>query len=181
MTPIKNRDDLRTMARRNGMADAAVGDVHAGRNGSTMRYRVGANVMRDIGIAEERIAEKYGYNPEPLDENHVPSAVRPFRVDDGIQPSLSDRRLDRSEYRDFSSDVDVGSGVRPARNSVEDRTNAEVMRRDGVSDAEIERRFGYLPEPVGDGPRRHLRNRSPRSSQGDGNAGIERRRFMEPG
>lgn len=100
-----------------------------------------------------------------------------------MKTRLSDHlsRLDRSEYRDFSADVDVGSGVRPARNSVEDRTNAEVMRRDGVPDAEIERRFGYLPEPVGDGPWRNLRHGSPRSSQDDGSAGGERRRSMEPG
>lgn len=73
MTPIKNRDDLRAMARRSGMVDAAVGDVHASKGNSLMRDRVGANVMRDIGISEERIVEKYGYSPEPLDDTHVPS------------------------------------------------------------------------------------------------------------
>jgi hypothetical protein len=68
-----------------------------------------------------------------------------------MKRARDDRRSIRSEYRDFSADVDVGSGVRPARNSVEDRTNAEVMMPDGVPDAEIGRRFGHLPDPIEQG------------------------------
>jgi hypothetical protein len=38
---------------------------------------------------------------------------------------------------------------RPIRDSIEDRTGAELMRREGCSDQEIIARYGYVPTPIG--------------------------------
>ncbi|KAA1053217.1 hypothetical protein [Azospirillum argentinense] len=44
------------------------------------------------------------------------------------------RRLERFDARN-----------NPRRNSAADRTSAEVMRRNGFTEAEIQERFGYIP------------------------------------
>ena len=44
--------------------------------------------------------------------------------------------------------LDARDEARPARDSIEDRTGAAVMRSDGIPEAEIARLYGYSPTPI---------------------------------
>ena len=72
MSVFKTRDELRAEARRRGMVNAAAGDVEAMDQGphprNSARHRVGASVMRELGIGDDQIVAKYGYLPDPLDQ-----------------------------------------------------------------------------------------------------------------
>lgn len=63
--------------------------------------------------------------------------------------------IDRASYVDVSRDMLLpGRRVKRARNCVEDRTSAHVMRENGMTPDEIRQRFGYLPEALPAPPRR---------------------------
>lgn len=67
--------------------------------------------------------------------------------------SFRDRlaEIDRASYVDVSRDMlPVNRGAKRAHNCVEDRTNAHVMRENGMTANEICERFGYLPEALPD-------------------------------
>ncbi len=51
---------------------------------------------------------------------------------------------------DLLHDIDEHDRNRPERDSVEDRTGAAVMRRNGASESFIIKVFGYSPTPYSD-------------------------------
>ena len=55
---------------------------------------------------------------------------------------------------------------RPERNSVEDRTAADVLRRKGFTPERIERWFGYVPQPMPKEAREEPRRTEPAEAYG---------------
>lgn len=68
MVKIRTREELRACARSRGMVSAVTGDVSRLVERGSVQHRVGADAMRELGIAEEQIVAKYGYSPEPFTE-----------------------------------------------------------------------------------------------------------------
>ena len=54
----------------------------------------------------------------------------------------------RDAAESLLADIDEHDRNRPARDTIEDRTSAEVMRRGRVTEDEIVRVFGYSPTPI---------------------------------
>lgn len=54
-----------------------------------------------------------------------------------------------AELREFDAE-------RATKNNIEDRVLAETLRRDGYDDAQLEARFGYVPERVQHSAKREL-------------------------
>jgi hypothetical protein len=54
----------------------------------------------------------------------------------------------RDAAEEIVEDLAAWDRNRPERNSIEDRTGAELMLRDGCSDQEITDRYGNVPTPI---------------------------------
>jgi uncharacterized protein (DUF433 family) len=83
------------------------------------------------------------------DETTLPRMDRRDIVEPCVQDEkkeMSERGM-RSAAESLLADLDEHDRNRPERNSVEDRTSAEVMRRNRATE-EVVRVFGYSPEPI---------------------------------